>query len=458
MKFFSDAFGQDILAGSADVLEPWNATMLGFLAHTASTPLHLAEVLKREPDFALAHALKGLFYVLLGRREMVDLAQEALATAQSALGRRSANAREKAFVTALASWMDGSPRGTIAAMESILETHPEDALAAKISHATRFILGDSRGMRVSMERILPAYGADHPARGYILGCYSFSLEETGDFTKAETAGRNGIALAPNDAWGLHSVAHVYDMTANPRGGLAWLSGREAAWEHCNNFRYHVWWHKALMHLELGERDAVLDLYDTRIRKEQTDDYRDIANGTSMLMRLELEGVDVGKRWEELADLAEKRTDDGCLIFADLHYLLALVGGNRDQAITGMMARLRRTAAARKGEMAAVAANPGIAAAAGLEAFGEGDYRSAYLNLASVRRAMQTIGGSHAQRDVFERLTIDAAIRAGCHEEAAAIIADRTEFRGGRPDNYARARLDLIARAAPAALSRRSQAL
>jgi hypothetical protein len=65
-----------------------------------------------------------------------------------------------------------------------------------------------------------------------------------------------------------------------------------------------------MHLDLGEYDAALALYDADIRAEKTDDYRDISNGASLLSRLELEGVDVGDRWEELADLSEpgRRTD------------------------------------------------------------------------------------------------------------------------------------------------------
>jgi hypothetical protein len=77
-------------------------------------------------------------------------------------------------------------------------------------------------------------------------------------------------------------------------GLDWLTGREASWAHCNNFRFHVWWHRALMHLDLGEHDAALALYDADIRAEKTDDYRDISNAASLLARLELEGVDVGR--------------------------------------------------------------------------------------------------------------------------------------------------------------------
>lgn len=438
-----DILGQETLLESPQSLEHWNQLILAFFAHSAATPTHLGKLLEAEPDFAMGHALKGLFFILLGRSELIATAHEAHQAARNARTGRPANMREEAFVEALDSWLKGSPRGAIAAMERILTINPEDTMASKISHAIRFVIGDSIGMRRSLEAVLPAYSADHAARGYLLGCHAFALEETGDYARAETAGRMGLGLAPNDAWGLHAVAHVFDMTANSKGGIDWLAGREHAWAHCNNFRYHVWWHKALMHLDQGEIDVVLDLYDTQIRADKTDDYRDISNGTSLLSRLELEGINVGNRWEELAELSENRTEDGCLIFADLHYLLALVGDNRDAAITKLMGRMRQNAAQGQSETASVAAHPGLAAAAGLEAFGEADFGRAYVNLANARRAMPSIGGSHAQRDVFERLTIDAAIRGGYLDEAASILSDRTALRGGSIDRYTAVRHELI---------------
>jgi hypothetical protein len=353
--------------------------------------------------------------------------------------------REAGYVRALGAWIGGWPTRTVREMEAILTRWPEDALAMKISHATRFILGDNKGMRASVEALLPTYDAQNPARGYLFGCHAFALEETGEYGRAETAGRLGLSLSPDDAWGLHAVAHVFDMTCDSRAGLAWLDGREAAWSHCNNFRYHVWWHKALMHLDQGEIDAVFALYDTEVRKDQTDDFRDISNGASLLMRLELEGIDVGDRWEEMAELSERRAEDACLVFADLHYLLALIGGKRETAIKRMIARLHDDAKrAGSSDMMARMAQPGLSAATGLEAFAEGDYKTAFLNLGRARHSMQLAGGSHAQRDVFERLTIDCAIRSGFLDEAETILEERSARRSGKLDRYARTRLDLIA--------------
>lgn len=440
---YQDVFGQDTTLNSRDALEHWNATLLAFMAHGAATPTHLGATLDADPDFALGHAVKGMFYLLLGRRELMETAREALGLAEAAAQTTQITARERSFVSAFGAFYEGRPSDAVRHLEDVLQVHPGDTLAMKISHAIRFVLGDGAGMRRSVEAVMGAYGSSHPGRGYLMGCHAFTLEETGEYARAETVGRMGLAISPDDAWGLHAVAHVYDMTGNARGGIDWLSGRESAWAHCNNFRYHVWWHKALMHLDLGQTDVVLALYDTEIRADKTDDYRDISNATSLLSRLELDGVDVGDRWEELADLSAKRTEDGCLIFADLHYLLALIGGKRCDAIRTLMGRMHRDARANRVEMDRAMAAPGLSAAAGLEAFGEADFKTAFLNLSRARSSMQAAGGSHAQRDVFERLTIDAGLRAGFLDEAERILRARVAKRSAE-DGYAAARFELIA--------------
>lgn len=426
-------------------LSDWNNMVRAFLAHGTTTPQHLGAVLQAEPDFAMGHAARGLFSLMMGRAELVLTAQEALTAARTARNAGHVTRREALWIDALAHWLDDNPTGAVAAMEDILATQPADTLSAKVSHAIRFILGDAAGMRSSIERVLDAHDASHPLRGFALGCHAFTLEETGEYAQAEAVGRRGLELAPDDAWGLHAVTHVYDMTARPDLGIALIEGNTNAWDHCNNFRYHVWWHKALLHMDRAENDVALGLYDAQIRADKTDDYRDISNATSLLVRLELEGVDVGSRWQELADIAQTRIEDGCVVFADLHYMLALTGAERPKARDAMKARFAKDAT-KTGDMPARYADPGVAALSGLNAFAEGRYDTAFANLVTARPNMQTIGGSHAQRDVFERITIDAGIRAGRYAHVQALLEDRQKLRAGKADEYTRTRLAYIARA------------
>lgn len=445
----TDACGLDVTLETPAARDDWDRTVHACLAHGRETPDALGRVLEAEPHFALGWATKGLFMALLGRSELMLVAAEAEGRARTALEVAGGTPRERAYVAALGAWLGGRPSGAVAHLSVVLDQTPGDALAMKLDHSTRFLLGDRPGMERMMHAVMPAYGAAHAFGGYAQGCLSFALEENGHYAEAERAGRAAIERAGDDAWGLHAVAHVYDMTARNEAGIAWLSGQEARWAHCNNFGYHVWWHLGLFHLDRGEYDRVMDLYDRRIRAEHTDDYRDIANGASMLTRLEIEGVDVGARWDELAELSAGRVEDGCVIFADLHYLLALQAGERKAEAERLVTRIAEDAARCDHDMHEVAAVAGHPAALGLAAFRAGHYGLAFERLRHARGVMQRIGGSHAQRDVFSRLMIEAGLRAGLWDGAEAEIRARASRRGAE-DGFTHRRLAAIDRARHAA--------
>ena len=81
---------------------------------------------------------------------------------------------------------------------------------------------------------------------------------------------------------------------------------------------------------------------------------------------------------------------------------------------------------------------------GLNAFSEGRYHDAFTDLAAARPDMQTIGGSHAQRDIFERMTIDAGLRAGHIDQAEAILSERLKQRAGHEDRFTATRFASMA--------------
>ncbi|MEM7528674.1 MAG: tetratricopeptide repeat protein [Pseudomonadota bacterium] len=435
---------------SPEAAAAWDATVTGFLAHCRSTPDQLGRVFEAAPDFALARIAKGFFLLLLGRSELAGPARQELEEARAISARVAQPMPERlaAFEEALAHYAAGRPGRAASRLALWLEMRPDDILALKLDHAIRFVLGDRRGMLERTSAAIPrCVGA--ALEGFALGCHAFALEENGDYSAAERAGRAAIELETNDAWALHAVAHVYDMTARNDQGIAWLAGQAGRFEHCNNFGAHVWWHLALFHLDRGEYDAVLNLYDARIRAEHTDDYRDISNGAAMLTRLEIEGIEVGDRWDELAALSENRVEPGCVVFADLHYLLALEAGGRRGAADKMICRLAADAQGSDHDMHEVAAVAGLPAARGLAAFRAGHYGTAFDALRSCRADLQRVGGSHAQRDVFSRLLIEAGIRAGRWAEAEAELAGRAKRRGAE-DGFTARRRHAIARARAAA--------
>jgi hypothetical protein len=153
---------------------------------------------------------------------------------------------------------------------------------------------------------------------------------------------------------------------------------------------------------------------------------------------------VGTRWEELAALSARRIEPGCVVFADLHYLLSLQGAKRDQEAERMISRLAADAQRSDHDMHEVARVAGLPCAVGLAAFRAGRHRLAFDRLREAGRSMQRVGGSHAQRDVFSRITIEAAIRAGRYEEAETELAARAAGRGAG-DGFTARRREAISR-------------
>ncbi len=443
----SDLNGLDVTLGDPRLVAEWNAVQRAFLAHGASTPVHLGRVLEAEPGFALGHSAKGMFYLLLGRSELMPTVMMALDAARKASDAGGANARERAYVAVLETAVAGNWRRAAAALDAITMAWPGDVLAMKLTQAVRFMLGDATGMLASTRLAKQAFAPDHAMRGYLMGCEAFALEENGDYAGAESVGRAGLELSPDDAWGLHAVAHVHDMTGRAEDGVRWLAGRSRHWSHCNNFGYHVWWHLALFHLDRGAYGPVLELYDRKVRPEPTDDFRDISNAASLLFRLEVEGVDVGERWQELADLSANRWDDGSLIFADLHYMMALMQTGREAEAEAMTARIATDASTLDHDQHEVSALTGVPMARGMLAFRAADYDRAATDLARGLEHLPRAGGSHAQRDVFWRLAVEAHLRAGRCAEAEGLLARRTLERGAEDGYTERRRSQIAARRA-----------
>ena len=320
-------------------------------------------------------------------------------------------------------------RGAFAKWHAIIADAPLDLVAIKVSQFVLSYLGESEGMRDVVATVLRSWDSGLPGYGYLLGCYAYGLEEAGDYAAAEKLGRRAVELNPCDIWAAHAVAHVAEMQGRRQDGLAWIASGAENWRACNNFAFHLRWHEALFRLDLEEHDRVLDVYDREVRAEKSDEYLDIANAVSLLWRLEQAEVDVGDRWRELADRARPHSDDHSLVFVDLHYLMALAAVG-DVAVEHFRHSCERFADSNAGTEAAVMADVGLPLARAVVAHRRGDFGDVVAQLLPVRRRIRRIGASHAQRDIFDQLLIDAALRDRQMEVARELLAERTTLRPG----------------------------
>jgi hypothetical protein len=358
---------------------------------------------------------------------------DSLAAAEA--GAAVATARERRHVAALSAWRRGALNEAFAVWRALLDADPIDLLAFRISDTTYFRFGQTQAVLEQADRVAPFWSADLPGYECFQSVWAFAHEEAGDTVGAERAIDSAYDRDPTNFFAHHVKAHILEMESRAREGNDWLARQTGYWPIGNNLVHHLWWHRALMQLDLGERDAVLASYDANIRnldapltRAAPDQFNDLQNATALLWRLEQLGIDVGNRWDELADKAEARIGDIAYRLLPPHLMLALAATGRDAAAARFLDALREQAkdptvwdAAEIGDVVLPVCEAGLA-----HRRGRHDRVVALLEPRLDR--MRLLGGSAAQRDLFRQILIDSAMRADRRDVVATMIGQETASR------------------------------
>ena len=376
------------------------------------------------PEFAMAYLGKAWVFALANDPGLLPQAKALVETVRPL----TLNEREQAHVAALSHLVQSAREAAVAVLDRHLMRYPFDLVAHQGAAITDGFLGRFHWVRDRSARALPFWSKDQPGYGTVLAMHGFGAEEAGDYARAEDESRQAAELEPLSFWPHHTVAHVMEMTGRPEDGLGWMAAREALWSgpgHMNEV--HIWWHKALFHLELGQNDEALALYDGPIRATQRPVALSLTNATALLWRLDTLGVDIGERWREQAELWESHADGKCLVFADIHAAMAELRCGREASVGRRLAAMRETAA-NGAEAAGLYRTVGIPIVEGLAAFHRGAYAEAVELLLPVRFDLWKIGGSFAQRDVVNWTLTEAAVRAGQGDVALSLAYERLATR------------------------------
>ncbi|MGF1628980.1 MAG: tetratricopeptide repeat protein [Kiloniellaceae bacterium] len=422
-----DIRGLPQTAASTEAMRAFDATVEAYLGFQLATGDRLKETLRLDPAMPLAHCLMGCFLLLFAKRGLAARAEKALAEARAAGSQAGLTPREAQHLAGLEAWLAGDLQAAAETYDTLLIDHPQDIVALKLAQYLHFYLGDVAAMRASAARPFHAWSEDLPGYGYVLGLRAFALEEAGDYATAEAAGRAAVERNPGDIWAAHAVAHVMEMQDRPQEGAAWIDGLAPAWAGSNNFAYHIYWHRCLFLLDRGDVEAVLRHYDSDVRGDRSEEYLDIANAVALLWRLEQRGIAVGNRWAELAEKAARLGEDHMLIFADVHYMMALAAAGTEGAPEALLESLEHFASGCETE-ADVAHEIGLPLCRAVLAHRRGRYAETIDALLPYRASLHRIGGSRAQRDLFEQVLIDASLKAGRGPLARALLSERAEMR------------------------------
>ena len=393
-----DALGLSYSAPANTPIARFDEIMESYLQFRPDTIAKLNSLLDANATWPMALILKGYLLKMGSDPRFAP----AIKICQDSLTTLALNHREERHVTAFNHWLNDDINAALNQFEQILQAYPTDLIALKAAHNLHFYQGDATSMHESIARVLPAWPEQHNWRSFVLGMYSFGLEESGQYQLAEATGKEAIALNPYDLWAAHAVTHVYHMQNQWLDGVDWLNELIPVWTETNNFVYHLHWHKAVLYLSNGDAEAALAIYDETLTAPLQDDlYLDVCNAASLLWRLQMQGLDVKDRWQTLQSWRHRASDDE-LIFITLHYLMA-PAVLKDQATIARSLDTIRAWSERTGQQAAICKEVGLTTAEALVDIGQNKTVSGVDKLKRVKDRLYTIGGSHAQRQLFSDL-------------------------------------------------------
>jgi tetratricopeptide (TPR) repeat protein len=393
------------------------------LTNHGNPSVDVDQVLANDPQFVFGHCLRAALIVRADDRSARSKLVASVTAIEAECSEIDDPARRHA--SAARAWLDGDSALAAERYGAILIDWPRDILALAVAHALDFRLGRRRMLRDRVAQVLPEWDAAAPGYASVLALYAFGLEENGQYRRAEMMARRALAIDPQHSGAIHVMAHVMEMQGRTREGLEFLAESEPTWKETTGLCVHLAWHRALFHLDAGEPESALAVYDAQIATSRTPDLSVLADASALLWRLGVLSFQVGERWKPLADSWESRKLTGVRRFYVAHAMMALVGAGRTAATQRIFDALPPS------EMnSAPASHPEdmlmLPFCKALLAFAYGDYISCIEWLTRVHHIAHRCGGSLAQCDLIHLTYTEAALRARKRSLARALVAERTE--------------------------------
>ena len=385
--------------------------------------------------FALAHS--DLAFMLMVRVAVAEAKESADRARSLSAG---VSRREQQHIETIARFVYGENTQSYSLLREHLDEFPGDALMLRL--AQRLFVQGCSGAGVPnyppmffdlMKSVEPSYGEDWA----FLGQYAWAHHEVGIMDEGLRLAERSLELRPDNAVAAHSVAHVFFETGDHNQGSDFLGGWLEGFDQRANYRVHLSWHQTLFDLALGHYREVLNRYENDIRPAvAAKSYASLADSASLVWRMHIYGNSPpAVPWEELLALAAPASERPGPAFRDAHAALAFAAAGDDEGLGRIVSGLQD--AADKGS--ALAREATLPLVKGIQAFAHGDYNQAAQLLEAVFPQLTRVGGSHAQREVFEDTLLEAYLRAERFDKAQDMLNTRLRQRETARDTYWMAR-------------------
>lgn len=418
---YSDFLGNSIEARQAETARGIDDFVDGVLSYETRAANILAAA-DGEPDNVLANAYAAMLWLFLEAPDAAERARPYLDRARAHA--REAGRRANLTLKFTEAWArEDIPRAELVG-RALNGAFPRDLLIVKVRQYFAFNAGDFQHMLRIAEAALP-YNLDI---AQMHGMAAFAYEQCHRLDEAERAARRALELKTKEPWAQHALAHVMLTQGRIDEGAAFLESVRDTWAGLNSFMLtHNYWHLGLFYLSQGRFSEALGLYDDHIWGADKTYSQDQIGAVSYLARLEFAGVGVGDRWDDLGQFLAARQRDVVQPFLSLQYLYGLGRAGRQDAASTLFHEIESAARSTPAHAVKAWRDVALPAAAGIVAYHQGAHAEAARQLAQALPRMEEIGGSHAQRDLFAQIYIDALIKAEDNTAALHALEQRRQF-------------------------------
>ena len=424
-----DRFGLPVTCAPA-ALEDYVAAVDLLLSAWPGAELLLDRALAADPDFALAHIARGRLLQLQAR---MPEAKAAAARAQSLADRLTA--RERRHIDVIGLSINGAAGEALATVQAHASEFPRDALPLSLALGVFGLLGFSgrrdhhEAQLALLEELAPYWGEDW----WFLGYLGWAYIETGDVATGTRLVEKSLASNPRNAHAAHQRVHGFFEAGDAADGAGFVETWLKGYDRTGHLHCHLSWHLALFELARGNADRARAIYLDSIRPSvaHAAPMLVLADSASFLWRWRFYAAapPLDEEWAEVAGHARRHFPRASLAFADLHAALAEAATGDDAGLQSRIAELKKLA--RDGRLPPGEVAPALAA--GAAALGRGDNTEAAHILGTALVDLPRIGGSHAQREVFEDSLIVAYLRSGQAAKAAPLLRARLSRRPSTRD-------------------------
>ncbi|HEX3538366.1 MAG TPA: hypothetical protein VHU15_16530 [Stellaceae bacterium] len=422
---FRDRFGLPVTAASEQAVADYVAAVDLILSANTGAEALLDRALAADPDFALAHIARAR---LLQVQTRASEARAAAAQARALAGRLTP--REQSHIEAIGLAVDGDAPGAMRRLEALVTDTPRDALPLSLALGVFGLLGFSgrldhhEAQLDLLMRLAPHWGEEW----WFLTYLGWARIEVGDIATGVDEVEQALAGNPRNAYAAHARAHGYFEAGDAERGAEFIAAWLLQYDRTSQLHCHLTWHRSLFEMARGRPDTARALYDDAIRPgaSQAPPFFTLFDAASFLWRWQIYGESppIAGDWDELHEFGERHFPHAALHFADLHAALAAAASGAYDAAERRIIEARAREAAGKLPQGRVIAD----LCAGSAAFARGDYQAAADILGAALAELPRVGGSHAQRELFEDTYILACLKSEQYDSAGARLRSRLERR------------------------------